>query len=281
MQNEELLRVSDFFIILLRGKKTFIATWILVIALAVVYLSIASKAYKLTGTIYVGRMQETLLEEGEFVASKLHDYSFVKRALERNGVEVDMPVSRLTRKIKTQVVNEVKKIRDVGIVQITVEFKDPQKTLEIYKAVTDLLIAEHGELLEQGASVFKDMENMFWQDEARLRASLDQDEAVIEKMSLEAATPGIPSFLLLGHTVAEKRASHQRLVKDIHYLKLEADSAVKSYNTRLAAQPVLPDEPFKPKKALTLIIAAILATVAATVMTLAFDFYLKEIRPKL
>lgn len=280
MNNEELLRVSDFFVILIRGKRVLISVFLAIAIAGVLYLLTAEKSYKISGTIYVGRLQENLLEEGEFVAQKLQDTSFVTRALARNGIKLDAPVSRLVRKIKTNVVNEIKKIDDVGIVQLSVEHKDPQTTLAIYKALTDLLIEEHGELLQHGADVFKGMEKMFWEDEQKLRESIVKDEAELQKSGPTAARDSVPSYLLLGHTLAEKRTAHQVLVKDIHYLKLEGDSATKSFNTRLASEPTLPDEPFKPKKILVMILVLVLASVASIVATLAADYYQREIRPR-
>lgn len=280
MNNEELLRVSDFFVILIRGKRVLISVFIAIVLAGAVYLLTAEKSYKISGTIYVGRLQEILLEEGEFVAQKLQDTSFVTRALQRNGVKIDQPVSRLVRKIKTDVVNEIKKIDDVGIVQLSVEYKDPESTLTIYKALTDLLIEEHGQMLEHGANVFKGMEKMFWDDEKKLRDSIAGDEAELAKSGAAAARDSIPSYLLLGHTLAEKRTAHQVLVKDIHYLKLEGESATKSFNTRLASEPTLPDEPFKPKKLLVLVLVLVLATVGSIVATLAMDYYQREIRPR-
>lgn len=280
MNNEELLRVSDFFVILIRGKRVLISVFMAIVLAGAVYLLTAEKSYKISGTIYVGRLQEILLEEGEFVAQKLQDTSFVTRALQRNGVKIDQPVSRLVRKIKTDVVNEIKKIDDVGIVQLSVEYKDPESTLTIYKALTDLLIEEHGQMLEHGANVFKGMEKMFWDDEKKLRDSIAGDEAELAKSGAAAARDSIPSYLLLGHTLAEKRTAHQVLVKDIHYLKLEGESATKSFNTRLASEPTLPDEPFKPKKLLVLVLVLVLATVGSIVATLAMDYYQREIRPR-
>ncbi len=280
MNNEELLRVSDFFVILIRGKRVLISIFLVIMLAGFAYLLTASKSYKISGTIYVGRLQRILIEEGEFVAQKLQDTSFVTRALQRNNVKLDQPVSRLVRKIKTDVVNEIKKTEDVGIVQLSVEYKDPESTLAVYKALTDLLIEEHGQLLEHGSSVFKGMEKMFWDDEKKLSESIAGDEAELAKSGAAAARDSIPSYLLLSHTLAEKRTSHQALVKDIHYLKLEGDSATKSFNTRLASEPTLPDDPFKPKKLLVLIMVLVLATVGSIIATLAIDYYQREIRPR-
>ena len=282
MKEQELLSLADFVAILFRRKWVVIAIWFLVMALTVVYLIFAERTYQLKGTLYVGRFQEILLEEGEFVAKKLADYSFIKKALDSHGIEIDIPVTRLERMIKTDIINEVKKIKDVGIVQLTVEYKDRHKVLDIFKALTDQLVEDHGHLLSQCSAVFARMEAEFLANQKRLEASLEEDESFRER-NFKKLDPGmtLPTVLLASHTIAEKRDFLKQIIKDRHYLLIEADSATKSYNTKLAAEPQLPDAPYKPKQSLTLIVGVILAVMAGAGMALALELYNVQIRPRL
>jgi len=282
MKEKDLLNVADFFVIIFRGKWVFIVCWLLVMTAAVAYLSLTRKTYKLEGTLYVGRFQETLLEEGEFVAAKLRDYSFMYRALQNAKVELDIPINRLTRLVTTEVLNEVKKTKDVGLVKLSVEYKGQEKVHQIFKALTDQLILDHQDLLRESSRALKSMEQMFWDDEEELRESLTRDEAKAAMLFSSAKDlKQMPNYLLLAHTISEKRNHHNKLVQDIHYLKIETESASKSYNTRLASEPEVPDDYFKPKLLLTLILAVVLATVSATVATLGLYFFRHEIQPKL
>ncbi|MDJ0837627.1 MAG: Wzz/FepE/Etk N-terminal domain-containing protein [Acidobacteriota bacterium] len=282
MKDQELLNIADFFVILFRGKKTFILTFLFIMVLAVIYLAFAKRSYKLTGTLYVARIQGVLVEEGEFVAAKLRDYSFMKRALDSAGIELDIPVNRLQRLVSTEVLNEVKKIRDVGLVQLSVEYDDRDLAHAIFQALTSQLITDHEELVQHARKNFRGMIDSFWEDEAAVRRSLDLDETQIEA-TIEDGTPKefMPAWVLLSHTVAEKRSYHQTLVKDIYYLELEASSASKTFNTRLAAEPKIPDEHFKPKRSLVVILGGILALLTATMATLGLHYYNEEIKPKL
>lgn len=259
----------------------FIGVWGLVMVLVVAYLAVAKKTYKLTGTIYVGRFQGLLIEEGEFVANKLEDYSFIKRAMDRANVQLDMSINRLQRLIEADVLNEIKKIRDVGLVQLTVEFKDQQKCYEIFKALTDQLISEHDVLVQQSVSVFDEMERRFWESEKEIRATVADDEAYIFKAREEKKPQTVPSHLLAQHTLSEKMEFLQALTKDIHYLKIEGHSATRSFNTKLAAQPEVPDEHFKPKTVLVLLLGIIVATISAVFCTLGMAVYSEQIKPKL
>ena len=282
MNDRELLSISDFLLVLYRRKVIFLLVWFLVMAVAVAYLFLAKKTYRLSGTIYVGRFQEILLEEGEFVAHKLEDYSFIKKALDRSGVTLDKSITRLQKDIRTDVLNEVKKISDVGLVKLTVEYEDREKAYEIFKALTDQLILEHGELLENSAKVFREMEDLFWKSEEELRRTLSQDETYTYATEEHAEKmESAPSRLLARHTVSEKQEAWRRLIKDIHYIKIEGDSATKSFNTKLSAEPQIPDEHVKPRGLLTLILGAFMATVAAVLAAMLYNLYVEELRPKL
>lgn len=278
-QNQELLSISDFFVAILRRKALFMGVWLLVMALVAAYLAVAKKSYRLTGTIYVGRFQRLLIEEGEFVANKLEDYSFIKRAMDRSNVQLDMSVNRLQRLIEADVLNEIKKTKDVGLVQLTVEYKDQQKCYEIFKALTDLLISEHGLLVEQSVSVFDEMEKRFWDSENDIRAALEKDEAYA--FEADKKLTSVPTHLLAHHTISEKMEFLQTLVKDIHYLKIEGHSATRSFNTRLAAEPEVPDEHHKPKTVLVLLLGIIVASISAVSATLGMAIYNEQIKPKL
>lgn len=282
-KDQEFLSIADFFVILFRRKVLFIVCWLLIMAAAVTYLMVAEKTYRLSGTIYVGRFQGLLLEEGEFVGQKLRDYSFIKRALETANIQLDVPLDRLQRQITTEIVNEVKKNEHVGIVKLTVEFQGQQKVYEIYKALTDALIADHAKLLANSTDVFDAMEARFWESEAKLRSTMLKDEALAyeqaERGNRDIDQPA--SQVLVQHIASEKRYAWRDLIKDIHYLKIEADSATRSFNTKLTAEPVVPDNHFKPKGLLTLVLGAILATVAATAAALLMELYQTQVRPKL
>ena len=284
-QETQLLSLSELCLILYRRKIVFIAVWISIMVAAGLYLAFAKKTYRLKGVIYVGRLQRFLIEEGEFVAKKLEDYSFIKRALDANDVRLDIPVSRLSRYVQADVVNEVKKVRDVGIVELSVEYKDRQLCFDIFDALTKKLISDHQELVERGHKVFGDMEQSFLAEEQRIRDSLAEDQDIIRKGATEAGQSDgevtAPSSLLLTRNMEDRRQYLKELIKDRHYLLIEGDAATTTFNTKLAADPVLPDEPFKPKRLTVLIIAFFVATIAGLIAALAWHIFQTEIRPKI
>ena len=281
-EKQDMLSLADFLVVLVRYRWQFIGVWVLVMALVVTYLAFAEKSWRLTGTIYVGRFQNLLLEEGEFVAHKLEDYSFIKRALDGAGIKPDIPVTRLTRLVRCDVLNEIKKIDNVGQVKLTVEYKDQQMTYEIFKAITDQLIAEHQKMLDESVAIFDQLIEDFNKEEQVMRENLKQDEAFAysdpDKLS---SNKTVPTQLLAHHTVGEKRFYLKDLVKDVSYLKIEGHSATRSFVTRLAAAPEVPDEHFKPKGMLTLLLGAVFATMAATLMALALELWKTTISPAL
>ena len=280
--NQELLSVADFLLILFKRKWIFLAVWVCVMALAVTYLLVAKKTYRLSGTIYVGRFQEILLEEGEFVAGKLQDYSFIKKALDNGHVQVDIPVFRLQKLVTTEVINEIKKTKDVGLVKLTVEYKDQEKVYRIFKALTDQLIADHQQLFSHSTEVFAEMERLFWEREKVLAESIQADETLERATNVDPAPRGTaPSHLLLSHTLEEKRQNLKEIIKDIHYIKIEGDSATKSFNTKLSAEPQIPDEHVKPRFLITLILGFIVATIGGVTAALLLNLYLEDVRPRL
>lgn len=279
--NQELISITDFIMILYRRRLTLILVFVAVMIGAVAYLLTADRWYKLTGTIYTARFQQILMEEGEFVAAKLRDFSFMTRALEKADVELDMPISRLRKLVTTEVVNEVKKNMDVGLVQLTVEYKDAQTTHDIFKALTDLLIEEHKIEYEAMANNLRKMEEEFRTEQTELRGLMELDETAIAQVNKTGEISEEPYYLMLSHTVGERRTMVKELIKEIYYLRNEVSSATKSFNTRLASPPRVPDEHFKPKRTLVVLLGGLLATLLGTLAALGHHFYDVELRPRL
>lgn len=283
MQETPLLSLSELFVILYRRKGIFILVWIIVMLIAGLYLAFATRTYQLKGTIFVGRLQRFLVEEGEFVAKKLEDYSFIKRALDNHNVVLDVPVSRLARDIQADVVNEIKKVRDVGIVELTVEYKDQQGCYDIFKALTNELIADHQKLVDRGHEAFREMEKSFLAEENRVRKSIEIDDAYVRSAATgeDAEVMTAPSSLLLAKNVEDRRQYLKELIRDRHYLMIEGDAATTTFNTKLAAEPVVPDVPFKPKQFTILILALFVATVSGVIAAFAWHVFFTEIKPKI
>lgn len=284
MQPEEqlsLISISDFLVILLRRKAAFLLTFFAVLALAAAHGLFAKKTYELTGTIAVGKFQGELLEEGEFVAQKLEDYSFISRALKSADVSLDMPVTRLQKLVKTELVNEVKKTKDVGLVQLNIKYKNQAQVVDIFNALTQQLIAEHANLLAEAVAVLADKESEYRDIQTRIQASIDADEELSRKNANQGKGPTAPELLLLEHTISEKRVFRSMLTKDIHDTQLEAKAATESFNTKLAAQPEMPDSHLKPKLTLNLVLGVVLGTILGAMAALFVHLMAEEVIPKL
>ncbi len=281
MKEPELLSLSDFIFVIWKRKLHALLVFCVVMALGVAYLAVAKKTYRLSGSIYVGRFQTDLLEEGEFVAQKLEDYSFIKKALDANEVKLNTSVTKLQRSIEAHVVNEVRKTKDVGIVLLTVEYDDPQMCHAIFKALTDQLIREHDELKDDALDVLRSMERFFKMNEVQLQASIDSDEAFASE-SMRSPQPGIawPAHLLARYAIAEKRDDLKQIVQDRHYLKMEGEAATKSFSTRLSAEPAVPDQHVKPRKAVVLATAGVAAAVLGALWALLLELVDTQIKPR-
>ncbi len=282
LEKNEFLSVADFLMILFRRRVAFIVALALVLAVTVAYLALAKKTYRLTGAVYVGRFQGVLLEEGEFVAKKLQDYSFIKNALDRAGVVPDIPIARVQKLVDTEVVNEVKKISDVGIVKLTVDYKDREMAYKIFKALTDHLKADHGELLDNSRAIFQKMEDAFWEKEKFIDASIEEDQAFAKDvLAGRELDMSVPSHLLLQHTISEKADFLKTLLKEIYYIRIETSAATRSFNSKLAAEPAVPDEHYKPKTILALALGGIMGLVLATLAALSLHFYDEKIKGRI
>lgn len=280
--NEQpMLSISDFLLILIRRKWVFLSVFCIVFLASFLYASLAKKTYELTGTIYVGKFMGELLEEGEFVVQKLEDFSFIKRAIDAADIHLDIPVMRLQKLIKTEVVNEVKKTKDVGLVQLNVRYKDRHKVVEIFNALTAQLIAEHQALLDHSIRVLEDEEDQYRQIKTELEKSIADDEALSRFNVQNPSQRTVPSLLLLEHTISEKRAFRSMLNKDLHEVRVEAEAATTSFNTRLASPPELPDSHLKPKLTLTLVLGFIVAGILATAAAYLVHLYQTEIKSRL
>lgn len=282
MKQDDTISIIDFCVILFRRKWVVIGIWLLAIVAAFAYLKLGDKTYRLGGAIYVGRFQEILLEEGEYVAQRLKDYSFIKTALENGNVELDVPVTRLQKDIDAKVINEVRKVKDVGIVYLTVEYGDPEICHQIFKALTDQLIADHAKLLDQSQEVFRKLETRFAETEGEVEAWLRADEAFLaENLKNPPKSQEWPSHLLARFAMAQKSDFVKQIVKDRAYLLIEADSATKSFNTKLSAEPKVPDHPIKPIPIIILMVAAVLGAIFGAAAAFALEIYQSQIKPRL
>ncbi len=276
-----LISVSDLVVVLFRQKWAFLLIFVAVFSTAILHGLFAKKTYELTGTINVGKFQGDLLEEGEFVAQKLEDYSFIARAIKQAGITLGMPVTRLQKLIKCEVVNEVKKTKDVGLVQLNVRFKDKQKVVDIFTALTNQLVAEHEVLLAQAVAVLDDKESEYKVLQGQIEASIQADEELSRDNAIKSKGPTAPELLLLEHTISEKRVFRSMLTKDIHDTRLESRAVTESYNTKLAAAPELPDSHLKPKLMLNIIIGGAVAVMLATLGSLFLNLLQVDVLPKL
>ncbi|CAM2006584.1 hypothetical protein [Acanthopleuribacter pedis] len=281
MKEPELLSLADFLYVLWKRKNQALLVFGVVVALGIAYLAVAKKTYRLSGSIYVGRFQTDLLEEGEFVAQKLQDYSFIKKALEMNQVELEVSAMKLQRNIDAHVLNEVRKTKDVGIVLLTVEYHDPEKCHAIFKALTDQLVREHDKLKDDALNVLRSMERFFKVNENELQASIDADEAfAAENLRTPQEGQAWPAHVLARYTISEKREFLKQIIQDRHYLKLEGEAATKSFGTRLSAEPQVPDKHVKPRKAVVLATAVVAAAVLGAVWALFLELVDTQIKPR-
>lgn len=277
----DFLSISDFLVILIKRRVLFLSVWVLVIILAAGYALLSDKVYKVSGTIYVGKFNEELLEDGEFVAQKLKDYSFISRALKTAQVKIKIPVSRLQKSIDTELVNEIKKTKDVGLVKLTVYYKGDQKAVDIFKALTDQLIREHAELLEESREVMKGFQDHLVSGQEAAEKSISEDEALLRAQNVSPDKSTVPSMLLLGHTMGEKRWYRTSLAKDLNISRIQALVSTKSFNSRLASEPELPDSHDQPKLSLTLILGFIAGGILAILAVMGWQLLVEDVIPKL
>jgi len=276
----DFLSLSDALVILLRRKNIFVLVFLLVVGAALAHALLARKTWELTGTYQVGKFKGELLEEGEFVAQKFEDYSFLANALAEAGITLDISLTRMQKYIKTEVVNEVKKTKDVGLVQLNVRYKDREKVHAIFKALTDRMMADHVVLLERSVAVLKDEEQGYRNLSQTLADSIATDEDLSRKNATAAGEKTAPSLLLLEHTISEKRSLRSLLNKNIHEVRVDAEAATTSFPSRLAAPPALPDSPYKPKLPLNLLIGFTLGLVLATAAAFMNELWSEEVLPK-
>jgi hypothetical protein len=277
----DFLSLSDALVILLRRKGIFALVFLLVLSAALAHALLARKTWELTGTYQVGKFKGELLEEGEFVAQKFKDYSFLANALAQAGISLDISLTRMQKYIKTEVVNEVKKTKDVGLVQLNVRYKDREKVHAIFKALTERMMADHAVLLARSIEVLKDEEQGYRDLSQTLAESIATDEDLSRKNARETGEKTAPSLLLLEHTISEKRSLRSLLNKNLHEVRLDAEAATTSFPSCLAAPPALPDSPFKPKLPLNLLIGFTLGLILAASAAFFSELWCEEVQPKM
>lgn len=256
--NDQLFTVGQFFYLLFKKKVLFIFAWIVIFSLFIAYGFVAKKTYELEGTLSIGKFNEELLEEGEWVARRLQDYSFIVEALSEAGVPLDISASRLQKLIKTEVVNEIKKNKDVGLVRLRIRYKDREKIVAIFKALTAKIIKEHDALLVQSQQILI-------REEEELRALIQKtieatevDVEIARDTIKNTAGKTVPSLLLAEHNLSANRNLHSTMISSLYKVILNREAVTKSVASKLSAEPQVPDAHIRPTWAV-LVVAGVMA----------------------
>jgi len=256
--NDQLFTVGQFFYLLFKKKVLFIFAWIVIFSLFIAYGFVAKKTYELEGTLSIGKFNEELLEEGEWVARRLQDYSFIVEALSEAGVTLDISASRLQKLIKTEVVNEIKKNKDVGLVRLRIRYKDREKIVAIFKALTAKIIKEHDALLVQSQQILI-------REEEELRALIQKtieatevDVEIARDTIKNTAGKTVPSLLLAEHNLSANRNLHSTMISSLYKVILNREAVTKSVASKLSAEPQVPDAHIRPTWAV-LVVAGVMA----------------------
>ncbi|PIE90064.1 MAG: hypothetical protein CR997_08030 [Acidobacteria bacterium] len=278
--SDQLFSVGDFLYILLKRKGILFSAWILLFALFMVYGFVAKKTYELEGTLSIGKFNEELLEEGEFVAQKLQDYSFIKQAMDEAGVKLDVSVSKLQKLIKTEVVNEIKKNKDVGLVRLRIRYKDPQKIVAIFKALTRKIIHEH-ELLLAEAKTILDKEEKEIRDLINKTIEAQELDVKISKDTiLNTAGKTVPSLLLAEHNLSSNRNLQSTMITSLYKVVMSREAITKSVPTQLSAEPQVPDAHIRPVWMVVIAIGIMAASVFACATVMFFHILEEDVKPR-
>jgi len=279
--SDQLFTVGDFLFILFKRKGLFISVWILIFFLFVLYGFMAKKTYELEGTLSIGKFNEELLEEGEFVAQKLQDYSFIKQAVSDAGIPLNGSVSRLQKLIKTEVVNEIKKNKDVGLVRLRIRYKDSEKIVAIFNALTQKIIGEHNALLEESKTILDREETEIRDLMAKIVEAQELDVKISKDTIMNTAGKTVPSLLLAEHNLSSNRNLHSLMLTSVYKVIMSREAVTKSVGTKISAEPQVPDAHIRPTWMVLVAIGIMAASIFACGAVFLFHIIDEDVRPRL
>jgi uncharacterized protein involved in exopolysaccharide biosynthesis len=276
-----LMTFGDLMYLFLKRKGLFFLTWTLCFSLFLAYALLSKKTYEIEGTLSIGKFNEDLVEEGEFVARKLEDYSFIKEAMDARGLELNQSISRFKKFVTAEVVNEIRKNDKVGLVKLRVRYKEKEHIVEVFQALVDHLKRQHQDLIDQGVAILQEEEAEISELAQQLERSVDV-EARLSEVNLKLASgQTLPSLLMAQNIITANRSLHSSLVEQRYKVRLNREAATKTIPTQLCATPQEPDEHMHPILTLVLLIGSVVATGVASVTVLLWTVYCEQVLTRL
>lgn len=279
--NDQLFTLGEFLYLLFQRKTMLILVWLGIFSLFIIYGFTAKRTYELEGTLSIGKFNEELLEEGEFVARRLQDYSFIKAAIKEAGIDLDISVSRLQKLIKTEVVNEIKKNKDVGLVRLRLRYKDQQKIVAIFKALTHKIIAEHSVMLKDSQNILVREENEIRDLIAKVIRAQELDVEISKDTIKNTGGKTVPSLLLAEHNLSSNRNLESLMITNLYKVVLNREAITKSSPSTLCAEPMTPDAPIRPTWLVLIAIGIMAASVLACALVLFAYIIDQDVKPRI
>ena len=241
--------------ILVARKWLIIAAPVVTILLGVVYLAVTKPLYECTANILVGQIgKEILVQDPTVVVKQLEE----KYRL--NDTTSLHPIPRLSK-----ITHDIKNSETIISLKAEDHTADGAKAF-LDKVVEEILI-EQKRLFEQGRQIKRErLQSLLDQIETfeAYQRQLDQHvESIARQDSAQAAILAVEKGKFLA-TVPD-------LEDQLYQLRIEM-SELESFPAKLLGEPRLPEQPFKPKRTLVLLLAGLSGLMLAVIGAFIFEF---------
>lgn len=275
---EDELELIDYLRMLWKRRKFILLGTIFSVAAAGVISLALPPWYEATAQIRIGRVWDKDIENPYLASEFITSDAFLTKVIQKLNLQTS------PYKMKKKGIVEVHLLEGgttVGqkfpvLLGIQTHARSPQEAVDLGNAVAGFLIEEHkqrfGERLKEYQSYEKDLALQV----GRIEEQINDLEGFLKKQSLNP-TVNAPSVILLQSQLEQKSVQLLNFKKELKETRINNTSSIVTEDTKLIAQPILPEEHMNPKVKLIMTVAAVLGLFISLVLAFFLE-YLERVR---
>ena len=275
--NYEEVDLMDYLKVVWKWKYLIIIGTVVCAAIAGMVSLSLPRVYETTEVIEIGRIRTTQEVEGIKTGGEelLADVNSVKSVMESeafmNQVIQTLNLNESPKSLLERV--KVQRVERTNILKVSVQANSPEEAVRIAKAMANLVINDHKDKFNK----LMKLQNSYKEDLARDVKKMEEEIALrMDTLESISKDPGvnIPAVILLQQGLLEARNRLTALKGKLQSLEISLTSS-NSYNTRVVAEPVIPESPVSPRIKLNILISAVLGFMVFILLSFFLEYIQK------
>lgn len=271
---EEEIDLIDYFLVIWKRRKFILVVTIFLMIISGAISLAVPRRYITTAQIRIGRVWDKEIENPYIASGLIESDAFLARVIERLHLPTTPYKMKAEKSLEVSVVEGFASGQKIPIVlSLQSQSIDPQQGVDILNAVAQLLIESHQPLFEEKLKEYRAYEKDLEREVGRIAIEINILEELIRKQQLSPAA-NISSMIILQGQLEERNAQLLNFRKELKDVRINNTSSIMTNNTKLIAQPVLPQNFVSPQVKQKMAIAGAFGFASAIV----FVFFLEFIR---